>query len=197
MKIDMRTKRTKKALKHAMYKLLLEKSYEKISVTDLCELAEVNRVTFYTHYSDKSELLNELLEEMSKSIEEESNKYLKTHQSEDPIRDYALMATNSIYHVCVKNKDVISSFNKQQSVLLLGIMDQIMIKRGLETLEKLKDEIHLNFPPDFIIKFLLGGVSKVTYEWALKENNLSENEFFDHIYKLIYEVLKSQILFTI
>ena len=197
MKIDMRTKRTKKALKHAMYKLLLEKSYEKISVTDLCELAEVNRVTFYTHYSDKSELLNELLEEISKSIEEESNKYLKTHQSEDPIRDYALMATNSIYQICVKNIDVISSLNKQQSVLLLGIMDQIMIKRGLETLEKLKDEIHLNFPPDFIIKFLLGGVSKVTYEWALKENNLSEKEFFDHIYKLIYELLKSQILFTI
>ena len=197
MKIDMRTKRTKKALKHAMYKLLLEKSYEKISVTDLCELAEVNRVTFYTHYSDKSELLNELLEEISKSIEEESNKYLKTHQSEDPIRDYALMVTNSIYHVCVKNKDVISSLNKQQSVLLLGIIDQIMIKRGLETLEKLKDEIHLNFPPDFIIKFLLGGVSKVTYEWSLKENNLCEKEFFDHIYKLIYELLKSQILFTI
>ena len=197
MKIDMRTKRTKKALKHAMYKLLLEKSYEKISVTDLCEIAEVNRVTFYTHYNDKSELLNELLEEISKSIEEESNKYLKTHQSEDPLRNYALMATNSIYQICVKNIDVISSLNKQQSVLLLGIMDQIMIKRGLETLEKLKDEIHLNFPPDFIIKFLLGGVSKVTYEWALKENNLSEKEFFDHIYKLIYELLKSQILFTI
>ena len=197
MKIDMRTKRTKKALKNAMYELLLKQSYEKISVIELCELAEVNHVTFYTHYNDKSELLNELLEEISKSVEEENAKFMRENKSDDPLKDYAMMASHSIYHVCVKNRHVISSLNKQQSVILLSAFDQIMVKRGIETLEKLKGEIKLNFPPEFIIKFLLGGISKVTYEWAIKDNSMNEKEFFDNVYKLLYELYKSNILFTV
>ena len=197
MKIDMRTKRTKKALKNAMYELLLKQSYEKISVTDLCELAEVNRVTFYTHYNDKSELLNELLEEISKSVEEENAKFMRENKLDDPLKDYAMMVSNSIYHVCVKNRHVISSLNKQQSVILLSAFDQIMVKRGIETLDKLKGEIKLNFPPEFIIKFLLGGISKITYEWAIKNNSMNEQEFFDNVYNLLYQLYKSNILFTV
>ena len=60
-KEDMRTKRTKKALKKALTVLMINESIEKISVTDICNEAEINRVTFYTHYNDKYELLSELL----------------------------------------------------------------------------------------------------------------------------------------
>ena len=57
----MRTKRTKRALKKALTILMLKETIDKISVTDICKEAEINRVTFYTHYNDKYELLHELL----------------------------------------------------------------------------------------------------------------------------------------
>ena len=46
-----------------------------------------------------------------------------------------------------------------------------------------------------MIKFLLGGFSKVIFEYAITENNLSEIEFFEYFDKLFYSILKSQIFF--
>ena len=52
---------TKNYLKQALAKLLLEKRFEEISVSDLTKTAGINRGTFYLHYVDKCETLDELL----------------------------------------------------------------------------------------------------------------------------------------
>lgn len=53
-------------------KLLKEKPVNKITVKELCELSQINRATFYTHYSDCFALLesieNELIDEFEKSL---------------------------------------------------------------------------------------------------------------------------------
>ena len=193
-KEDMRTKRTKKALKRSLCELLITKSFEKISVTDICELAEVNRVTFYTHYDDKNVLLNELLYDIAVLIEEENVKFLNENKSDDPLKDYAYMIAHSIYKACFENRGVILSLTKQQSTILQEMMEQVIIDRGVETLSKLEKTLKLNYPPAFIVNFLLGGVGRLTFDWALKEQNLSETEFIEKLYKFLYDLLKSNIL---
>ena len=49
---DRRVRRTKKHLRQALTKLLLEKELKDISVLELTELADINRGTFYLHYRD-------------------------------------------------------------------------------------------------------------------------------------------------
>ena len=51
-KSDARVRYTQHALKQALLTLLKEKSVNKITVKEVCELAELNRATFYSHYSD-------------------------------------------------------------------------------------------------------------------------------------------------
>ena len=58
-KEDIRIKRSKYELNAALYKLLKEKSFSKITVIDICETANINRMTFYNHYQDKYDLFNE------------------------------------------------------------------------------------------------------------------------------------------
>ena len=82
----MRTKRTKKALKKAMILLILEKATESISVTDICKKADINRVTFYTHYTDKYALLHELLHDIVDSINRENKIYLQKNKTGDIIK---------------------------------------------------------------------------------------------------------------
>ena len=65
-KLDLRIKKTHKALIKAMHQLLTEKSFDEISVTELCERAEVRRATFYKHFGDKSELLVYMIQELQK-----------------------------------------------------------------------------------------------------------------------------------
>jgi len=49
MKTDARTRYTLKVIEKSLITLLKEKPMNKITVKELCELAEINRATFYTH----------------------------------------------------------------------------------------------------------------------------------------------------
>ncbi|MEO8606401.1 MAG: TetR family transcriptional regulator [Chloroflexota bacterium] len=60
-KLDPRAKRTLKVLRTAMMELLEEQEFSKITVQDITERAEVNRATFYDHFVDKYELMNDLV----------------------------------------------------------------------------------------------------------------------------------------
>ncbi|WP_286782973.1 TetR/AcrR family transcriptional regulator [Streptococcus sp. UBA4344] len=50
-------------LKQALAKLLLEKSFEEITISDLTKTAGVNRGTFYLHYVDKYDMMDQLKHE--------------------------------------------------------------------------------------------------------------------------------------
>ncbi|OME94922.1 MULTISPECIES: TetR/AcrR family transcriptional regulator [Paenibacillus] len=58
---DRRIVRSKEALKQALLSLLSQKSFSSISITEIVELANYNRGTFYTHYENKEALLNDIL----------------------------------------------------------------------------------------------------------------------------------------
>jgi AcrR family transcriptional regulator len=53
---DRRVRRTRHALQHALFELIVEKGYERISVSEIIEAADVGRSTFYLHYRDKEDL---------------------------------------------------------------------------------------------------------------------------------------------
>lgn len=67
-KNDLRVIKTKKALHQALIELISEKSFEAISITDICKKAQVNRGTFYGHYVQKEDLFNEVMEEIMNDL---------------------------------------------------------------------------------------------------------------------------------
>ncbi len=64
VKVDRRVKYTKLILSESLKELLIEKPIEKITVKEICEKADVNRGTFYSHYSDQYDLYNDVVEEI-------------------------------------------------------------------------------------------------------------------------------------
>lgn len=63
-----RTKLTKRLLKEALIELLLEKDLSHITIKDLSDRADINRSTFYSHYVDIYELLDEITNDYMKTI---------------------------------------------------------------------------------------------------------------------------------
>ena len=49
---------TKKVLAEALKELMQEKTFEKISISDICEKCQMNRKSFYYHFIDKYDLVN-------------------------------------------------------------------------------------------------------------------------------------------
>ena len=50
--MDLRIKKTKIAVKKAFLQLRNNNSLEKVKVKDVCEVAMINKTTFYKHYED-------------------------------------------------------------------------------------------------------------------------------------------------
>ena len=59
-KQDARVRYTKMVIRNSLLELLRTKPIAKITVTEICERAGINRATFYAHYSDPSDLLHAL-----------------------------------------------------------------------------------------------------------------------------------------
>lgn len=51
---------TKMLIRDAFLEILKTTPFEKISVTQICKVAEINRATFYAHFEDTRQLLNEI-----------------------------------------------------------------------------------------------------------------------------------------
>jgi AcrR family transcriptional regulator len=60
-RVDPRVTRTRKILEDAFTELLSERKFREISVQDIANRATVNRATFYAHFDDKYDLLDQLV----------------------------------------------------------------------------------------------------------------------------------------
>ena len=67
-KTDARVRRTRDALGDALIALMQEKPFDTITVQEVLDRAHVSRSTFYSHYSDKDDLLMSDAEEFFEAI---------------------------------------------------------------------------------------------------------------------------------
>ena len=54
---DRRVRRTRRVLREALLELVVAKGYDRVTVQDVLERADLSRATFYAHYRDKDDLL--------------------------------------------------------------------------------------------------------------------------------------------
>ena len=66
--VDRRVQRTRQLLQDALMALILEKGYDKITVQNIIDRANIGRSTFYAHYLDKEDLLESGLEKLRKEL---------------------------------------------------------------------------------------------------------------------------------
>ena len=62
--VDSRVRRTKRLLRQGLTELLKEKSIKKITVRELSERVDINRGTFYLHYKDIYDLVEQIEQEL-------------------------------------------------------------------------------------------------------------------------------------
>lgn len=98
MKTDARVKYTKMVLKKALLELMQRKPINKITVKEVCERAELNRATFYAHYSDCFDLLESIEEDLFGQFERSMQDYV---QSFDIAR-----LVDGLYRIVQENEEV-------------------------------------------------------------------------------------------
>lgn len=66
--MDLRKKKTLRAIKEAFYALRGDKNLEQITVTELTQMAEISKATFYLHYRDVYDLSEQLQQEVIQAV---------------------------------------------------------------------------------------------------------------------------------
>jgi AcrR family transcriptional regulator len=64
LKVDLRVRRTRGLIVEAFRKLTIERGFASVTVRDIATEAGVNRATFYRHYEDKFDLLEQYTREV-------------------------------------------------------------------------------------------------------------------------------------
>lgn len=60
---DRRTRYTRQTIRESLLSIMKEKPFSKITVTEVCRLSEINRGTFYLHYYDLEDVLDDIIED--------------------------------------------------------------------------------------------------------------------------------------
>ncbi len=120
-KIDRRVKYTKMVLKDSFISLLKKKHISKISIKEICDVADINRATFYAHYTDQYDLRRKIEEELIDDIKE----YLESGSFNDP-DNVSLDMLVKIFEYLKKNAELCvvllgdsGDINFQQQVMMI------------------------------------------------------------------------------
>ncbi|WP_246280979.1 TetR/AcrR family transcriptional regulator [Saccharibacillus qingshengii] len=68
MNTDRRRRKSQEAIKKALVELITVKKFDQITIQDISDKADVGRRTFYLHYMDKFDLLDQLIDEQMQEM---------------------------------------------------------------------------------------------------------------------------------
>lgn len=73
--VDRRVLKTKKQLRQGLAQLMRQKNINRITVKELAELVDINRATFYAHYKDVYDLVEEVESEIAQKFQQMLDNY--------------------------------------------------------------------------------------------------------------------------
>lgn len=177
MKTDRRTKYTKMVIRDAFLTLVKTKPIQKITIADICGLADISRPTFYLHYRDIYALLDEIGENMLTCANlNEITKFSLGNQ--DKIHKIILNLIGiiekniDIYRICILERGVATRFPKQIADELNNTLIQKWENKGL--LDQKLDK-------SYLIDFIQSSFNSIIYCWINRTENRETPEELAHI----------------
>ena len=118
--MDRRIRKSKNALKKAMFQLMQKKAVSQISIRELCELADVNRSTFYSNYGNTIDLIKDIHQDFFEHM------FYKNYVSNDNNIEVAVFKSNLILDMITYVEN-----NKQEVTILFTNNENNMLEQNL------------------------------------------------------------------
>ena len=189
---DKRIAKTKKNLKNAMIAMLGEKDFEHITITELCRAAEISRITFYSHYSDKYALLDEIFDDMLKLGTED---YYRRQRENNPTGRLAAGYVNMLDAILQLYSDRFDFFrhtDTEKNPYLASRLYSIVLETVEQHTLHVKKRMRLKYSPRKIAGFVCFGMFGFVNE--SREENTPMDELLPQARVLLTDLIRSGIL---
>lgn len=101
--LDRRIRKTRRVIRQCLTELLKTKRIQDITVREISEKADINRGTFYLHYRDIFDLMEQIENELLEELEDVLNHF----KASDLLSNPALVFTR-VFHLVKENSDMVS-----------------------------------------------------------------------------------------
>lgn len=181
-KLDRRVRKTRALLQQGLIQLMKEKEIQDISVKELSDLVDLNRGTFYLHYSDIYDMLNKIEDE----IFLEFNTILDS--SLTPDSDSPKTTIYNIFCFLKKHWDLVK--------VMLGPHGDLSFVTRLQELasEKMDHAFHHDHSSEiyhYYKSYVISGIIGIIQFWLSSDNPLSPEEMAEICSKILTKGLNA------
>ncbi|MGN0818103.1 MAG: TetR/AcrR family transcriptional regulator [Candidatus Coproplasma sp.] len=193
-KQDARIVRTKRDLRNAFIELIGEKQFEKLTVTEICRKASINKMTFYKHYQDKYALLDDCIKSVAENVflkcvpNEDFDKRL----SENPV-DFLVDLLSSVMNECYDKKNVILSLSYGNNSSLRFVVSEYCNKLVCKLIVRMSNTYKLKYPAQVVSSFITGGFSNIIID-CLTMPTISIDQITKYARTFFTDLLSSKLV---
>lgn len=177
-KSDRRSRRSRRLIVDALLALMLEKRFERITVQEIIERADVGRSTFYAQFRNKEDVLQSELAQVFgqlhgqhlASVADPADRLLPSLELFRHVRE-----TQPLYPALVRGLTLDSHLQAVQRSL------RDIVARQLPLTEELRDG---SVPPELVAEYLVGAFLTLTH-WWLEHGPAYSPEQMDAIFQTL------------
>ena len=170
IKIDKRSQRTREALKKTLAQMMIKQNINDITIKNLVVLANINRSTFYLHYTDIFDLLQEMENDIISQIQKVLDSYpslSRAQTNRDSLK--ALMGYHGDAFFIQRMEDVIESKVRKQINLIYCFNNSIA--------------------PEYVYSFLRSGCIGMLKTWIFSDCVTPPEEMAVFVYNTVHDII--------
>lgn len=189
-KAESRYFNTAKKMNEAFIFLLDEKDYEYITIIDICRKAGVNRSTFYLHYENISDLVQETVEK----VLEDFLSYYPSRSTKDLIEDIPFCDKENLIFLTPEYLTPFLSFIQNNKKLFSVILNEGGVFKHNDSFNNLFKYIinpictRFDIPEEerqYYVHFFIEGVMGIVKEWLKNDCRETPEEIANLIMKCL------------
>lgn len=175
---DRRARRSRKLLKESLLEQMRQKSFSEISVRDITDGADMNRCTFYLHYTGTAQLL----ESLETDLMAELQALLDAHLGETLVKGTVYPVLEPVLDFAVEHRETCETL-LAKSDSFMKALQQLIRRNGAPLVESW-------FHPreealtDYLLSFLTWGFIGLLREWFTQGMTLPREELISAAQRL-------------
>ncbi|HBI55729.1 MAG TPA: TetR/AcrR family transcriptional regulator [Firmicutes bacterium] len=187
MATDRRVKYTKMVLRQSLIEVLKEKPISRLTIKELCERADINRATFYSHYSDQFDLLKQIesafIADINSSLDHFVVEAGETNMVQILAKIFEYIAQNSeLCHVLLGNNGDIDF----QTNIMKIVSERVVFEWQKQ---KRVDES----AAEYIYTYVATGSIGVIRKWLQDDNPKLPQQMAEFVTHLVYKGIETYI----
>lgn len=178
-KENQRTRLTKKLLKDALITLMQNKPVSKTTIKEICEVAELNRSTFYLHYTDQYQLLEDIENDILKNTADHMENFRKNSETQIYLSAFFqyIKDHRQIFRILLVDHDTYEFQAK-------------LTEQTLYYLRELCGNPQTDARTKYLYIYLMQGSSSILKEWIRSDFDVSAEELALYCTKFVKQTLE-------